>query len=577
MQNKETVTTNRGDIFNRRERILILSGGVLAIVFGIVGFTSYYRINEIDASFSDILYNTLNLFVFQFNTRQGDVVPWTLEVSRWLAPLSLSYTAIKTLTSFMGERLNHLKISRLRSHAIVCGLNTRTKYTIESFLTNGIPVVVLCFDTNNPLISWVKTRGGHLCFGSYQEPLQLEQCGIQKAKYLLTATAHDHVNIEILHQEWIRRKHQPQELDLLAAVEVRNSALASCLYDHEIFAQDYTGFSARVINYSAMKARYFLQKCGPHKVARDRCSSNESLKILFLGSDGLIDDLILRIATIGHYGTPRTHICLTGTGSKTCKERLLQTNSGITELIDLDANEIDFSLLNIQSSKSFLEKFSPDLIYICASHLESTLVWIQTLKQLDVSIPVICTTHSVTGQTNMIEEMATPANFIFYGQETESSHYETLFGARSDQLAKAIHDWYVQQQLTLNESPDTNSSLVTWDLLPEGLKDSNRNQADSVDIKCSLLMKQDNYSAADVRTQLTSDVIEWLAEIEHARWYAEKLLSGWRHTKSSKNTALRLSPSMVAWDELPEEEKQKDREAIKQLPELVQLQSEVLP
>ena len=71
------------------------------------------------------------------------------------------------------------------------------------------------------------------------------------------------------------------------------------------------------------------------------------------------------------------------------------------------------------------------------------------------------------------------------------------------------------------------------------------------------------------KLQLDDEQMELVAELEHRRWLAEKKLAGWRHTSGPKDAARRLAPTIVAWHDLSEEEKEKDRDTARELPRLV--------
>ena len=55
--------------------------------------------------------------------------------------------------------------------------------------------------------------------------------------------------------------------------------------------------------------------------------------------------------------------------------------------------------------------------------------------------------------------------------------------------------------------------------------------------------------------------METLAMMEHRRWTIEKLDCGWRPAARSDNRFKRRS-NLVPWDELPDDEKKKDYDAI---------------
>jgi len=52
-----------------------------------------------------------------------------------------------------------------------------------------------------------------------------------------------------------------------------------------------------------------------------------------------------------------------------------------------------------------------------------------------------------------------------------------------------------------------------------------------------------------------------LAEAEHRRWMAEKILAGWRFGEKRDNSR-KLHPSINIYSQLTEAEKQKDRDTV---------------
>jgi hypothetical protein len=62
----------------------------------------------------------------------------------------------------------------------------------------------------------------------------------------------------------------------------------------------------------------------------------------------------------------------------------------------------------------------------------------------------------------------------------------------------------------------------------------------------------------------TNAEVEILAEMEHARWNVERLLGGWK--LGDKDITKKISPYLVPWSELPENVKECDRDAIREIP-----------
>ncbi len=60
-----------------------------------------------------------------------------------------------------------------------------------------------------------------------------------------------------------------------------------------------------------------------------------------------------------------------------------------------------------------------------------------------------------------------------------------------------------------------------------------------------------------------------MARMEHERWVAEKLLAGFR--PGARDNAAKTSPYLVPWDELDEKVREIDRQAVREIPDLLAL------
>jgi hypothetical protein len=59
-----------------------------------------------------------------------------------------------------------------------------------------------------------------------------------------------------------------------------------------------------------------------------------------------------------------------------------------------------------------------------------------------------------------------------------------------------------------------------------------------------------------------------MAELEHGRWNVERLRDGWRFGKP-RDDSRKLHDCLVPWNELPEEIKRYDRDAVRAFPEIL--------
>ena len=135
-------------------------------------------------------------------------------------------------------------------------------------------------------------------------------------------------------------------------------------------------------------------------------------------------------------------------------------------------------------------------------------------------------------------------------------------------LAKAIHEEYRRNQM--KEFHNKQVNLAGWDNLPNNLKESNAQQADDIFEK----LRQIGCEVKEVKDREITLVafkkheVEVMAIMEHGRWNIERLRNGWR-LGPEKDVEKKVSPYLVTWNELPENVREWDRQAVRAIPELL--------
>ncbi|MGD0763613.1 MAG: RyR domain-containing protein [Roseiarcus sp.] len=85
-------------------------------------------------------------------------------------------------------------------------------------------------------------------------------------------------------------------------------------------------------------------------------------------------------------------------------------------------------------------------------------------------------------------------------------------------------------------------------------------------VKSSEPQSKADASAEEIRAYLEFHV-ERLAEEEHSGWMEERFASGWRYG-SPRDNVRKLHPLLVDYIKLPSEQKAKDRDAVRNIPEI---------
>lgn len=165
-----------------------------------------------------------------------------------------------------------------------------------------------------------------------------------------------------------------------------------------------------------------------------------------------------------------------------------------------------------------------------------------------------------------------------------------LEGEVLEHLAKAAHKVYFDEQTALgwkygphrNEAAKENPSLVEFDQLPEDEKEQNRGQVRDIPGKlahagCYMVPAREG----EPPFAIPDDVLEELASVEHTRWMRQKVKDGWRFGSNTVKED-KLHKCLLPWrkgdlveyagfteylgtEELPEDEKEKDRTAVREI------------
>jgi hypothetical protein len=148
----------------------------------------------------------------------------------------------------------------------------------------------------------------------------------------------------------------------------------------------------------------------------------------------------------------------------------------------------------------------------------------------------------------MLECLAEAAHLVFSeGLKARGFHY----GPKTDEILK------------------THNALLPFAELTEDLKEQNRLNVRDIPIKLAVA----GYIMIPARSNeppfnFPGEPLERLAQEEHVRWMQTKLDDGWTYAPET-DKAKKLHQCLVSWNELPEEEKDKDRDLVRGIPNIL--------
>jgi hypothetical protein len=152
-----------------------------------------------------------------------------------------------------------------------------------------------------------------------------------------------------------------------------------------------------------------------------------------------------------------------------------------------------------------------------------------------------------------------------------------LEGQMLENLAEAAHQVYSEGMKArgfhygpiTDEKHKIHNALLPYADLTEELKEQNRQNVRDIPIK----LASAGYVMIPARSNeppfnFPGKPLEFLAEAEHERWMLSKLEDGWTFAPKTEKMK-KLHKYLVPWEKLPEEEKEKDRDMVRGIPEIL--------
>jgi voltage-gated potassium channel Kch len=533
---------------------------LLALALGMVGFRRHFDASGDDRSFADLLYLALRLFPLE----SGDVappVPWELNVARFLAPAVALSAALQALAAVFRDELQALRARFWRGHVVVCGLGEKGRLIAESFREQGERVVAVEPDPSSPHVAAARAHGIAVVAGDAREQSVLRRAGAERARYVVAVAGTDATNARIAAQTRDLVADRRGHAVVTALVHVVDADLCDLLAASGVARGHRERFRLEFFNVFERGARAWLSEHPPFTEGNDH--------LVVVGSDELARALVVGAArdwlTANPDVTRRPRITLVDADADTAVELLSLRYPALVRLCDLVPHAID-----VASPELARAPFLGDAaaVYVCLEDEGRGLAAALSLGQRLRGSKVALVTR-VARAGGFPELVRAYGELEMFSLLERTCTAEQLAGrTRNEIIARAMHEEYCRKQAAEGQTPATNPSMVEWEQLPESLRESNRRQADHIPAKleaigCALAPLEE-WSVPTFA--LSSREIEQLARLEHDRWMAERLLDGWAYAPGPKDLRRKRTPWLIPWEEMPEEQRDYDRNTVRNLP-----------
>ena len=521
---------------------------VVALVLGYVGFERLPDGGE--WSFWDSFHRAVQLFVLESGGVQPPV-PWQLEVARFLAPALTVAAAALALLALFREQARLLAVRlRYRGHAVVAGAGDKGFALAARLADAGERVVVVERDANAPALAGCRERGMPVIVGDAGDPMVLARAALGRAARLFVVCGDDGVNAGV--SGAARAAGGP---GLTAFVHLSDHDLWRHLSGYELAARGASAVRVEFFNVADTAAAMLLASHPPFEPGA------EAPHVLVAGPEGLGESVVLHAARAWLAARPdpvsRMLLSVAGEDAGAARGRLLARHPRLEGICDV---------------RTWPAADAPPVTaaYVCSSP-EGRAVSAALDLRSSVSVPVVVAVHDESA--GVARALHAGSGVVPFGVVTRALTPEAVTRGTTEVLARAKHEQYVRDERRRGRTPEENPSMAPWHELGESLRQSNRRFAEGVGEKLRAariaVVPSPLADPAAPAAGLPEEQVEELAIAEHDRWCADLAADGWRHHAGPKDPERKLHPSLIPWDELSEEEREKDREPVRALPEML--------
>lgn len=542
--------------------------GVVSMVFGYIGIRAYLLRGhtEFSRGARDVAYYDLELFLVQSSPlARGGPYPWPLEIARFSAPCVLVYTVIELAVGASAHRIGRARMQRYRGHAVVCGSSRMAAVLTERLRRERRRVVTIEPGTQDRLRA-------DTVIGDPALPARLHEAAVNRAAVVYCCLENSDRNVEVAGTiEQIRsggrraptRVHaMVQDLDLCLALKARHWSTAGP-------SGPYVDF----FNPDELAAREVVR-------ADDPLFAHEVPRVAVVGSGAFGRSVLVELGRQWLVRRPRTDAPLQITMlGEHAREAVATTAERYGFL-----NEVCHIQVRFGSPTEFLAERdrlgAPRLhrLYVCqedesealgtalnaAAHLPSALDTI--VVRLDRMSGMAHAFDPAAGADALFDRLGGRLRVV---DVADVGCDPSVIGLDlAEVLARTSHQRYMLERLANGVAPGSVAAMTPWETLDEDLRAASRAQAFDMGRKmavlgCLLVPR----SAADRGFSYQPGEIELLARREHDRWLAERGSRGWHY--GPRDDAAKQHPDFIAWDELPETERERDREAVRAIPDML--------
>jgi uncharacterized membrane protein len=505
--------THGGSFLHDIQWPLIIFLGLASIALGSLGFWRYYK----NYSLLDSFYASLQLI----SMNSGGVeppVPWELQIARFLSPLVAAYTFFYALVEIFRNQSQLFHLSLTNDHVVICGLSQKGVALVSEFRKKNIDTVVIEVD--------------------------------EQAKQIVKS---NHKGV------------------LACIIHIVDPQLCRLLVERELEHEKVPAFRLEFFNVFERGAQIIVKEYPPF--IRNTLQSDQSPHILLIGLGRLGESLVLQAARNWRETHPANgnhlHITIIDLDVEWKFDSLSVRYPHLNKICEMERIK-----LNVHSPDFLRGEFlfnqqgvcDLDGIFICMENdslnLNTALTLLRRLRPQ--AVPIIIRMSEGAGLAALLDGDedgdSVFRNLHAFGLLDRTCTAEILLGGIHECLAQALHEEYLRSVEKRGETAQTNPAMAAWEQLPEPLREANRRQVDHLiaELRATGFVISPLADWDTPVTALSGEQIEEISRLGHQFWCEDMAKDGWTFAPAPKDAYRKRNPDLVTWEELAEQEKEKN-------------------
>ena len=548
----------------RRSRVSLLAVATLTTVT--LGYIGASRAAAVPDGLLDRLYITVQMFVLDASI--DPPIPLEFQIARLVAPVLLGYAALTAALVLFSEHALRLRGRRASGHTVVVGIGRRGLLLSQSLTGDeSHPAWVVGLDRRTDTAESVQARRRRIPVlnGDGADTTSLQRVGVRRANNVVILTGDDLTNLKVAARVSrvladVRRREPVtvhvtlQDIELWRAIRPDSLAVDPAAPVRLEFVC--TQQRAAVELVGALPDSAFLDREHLLLVVEDP-----------LG-EAILAEAVRRAQLLG---VQRLAISAVGEDSDELVRRWHARHPLLSEVADVSAIPASVAAL----APALLES---------AQRARAAIVALTDERAALTAALHLARRHAVPPRRLVLAvgdhalEAALPSEtglgIRVVGAVTSTLDRDLLLDGTRERIARARHAHHVRERRAVDGGAAPDPSMLPWNQLSQPLREANLAFADRVagvlEVVDGAVVPSDIGPLRRGDLQLDEDVLELLAEREHDLWMAEKERQGYRPGPvRNDGPGDRTHPSMKPYAELSQEEREKDRSSIRELPAIL--------